>query len=93
MAVAAWRPASAPMPPVKAPVAAPTTAAAPVAVPAPVVAVAPASIAPAKPARPTDDAIIGALALHYRVHESKVIEWLLEMDLQAASARLMNEFA
>jgi hypothetical protein len=71
--------------PVAAPVAAPTPAPAPVAIAAPA--------APAKPTRPTDDAIIGALALHYRVHESKVIEWLMAMDLQAASARLANEFA
>lgn len=46
-----------------------------------------------KPARPTDDEIIDALALHYRVHESTVIEWLLEMDLQAASERMAREFA
>jgi len=39
--------------------------------------------------RPTDDEIIGALSLHFRVHESKVIEWLLEMDLQSAGARLI----
>ncbi|MNL21781.1 hypothetical protein D3C87_1430860 [compost metagenome] len=41
-----------------------------------------------RPTRPTDDALIGALALHYRVHESTVIQWLLEIDLIAASARL-----
>lgn len=45
-----------------------------------------------KATRPTDDAIIGALALNFRVHESKVIEWLLAMDLQTASDRLMAEF-
>lgn len=76
-----------------APVPAPAQAPAPTPAPAPVVAAAPAPAAQPKPSRPTDDAIIGALALHYRVHESKVIEWLLEMDLQAASARLVNEFA
>ena len=37
--------------------------------------------------RPSDDEIIATLALHYRVHELKVIEWLLDMDLTAASAR------
>lgn len=43
--------------------------------------------------RPADDAIIGLLALHYRVHESKVIEWLLMMDLTAASERMAREFS
>jgi hypothetical protein len=38
-----------------------------------------------KPVRPTDVVIINVLALYYRVHESEVIEWLLDMDLQAAS--------
>ena len=42
-------------------------------------------VAAAKGPRPTDDDIINLLALHYRVHESKVIEWLLAMDLAAAS--------
>jgi hypothetical protein len=40
-----------------------------------------------KPRRPSDDQIIAALSMHYRVHELKVIEWLLDMDLDAASAR------
>ena len=39
--------------------------------------------------RPTDGEIIDALALHFRVHESKVIEWLLAMDLKAASERMV----
>ncbi len=39
--------------------------------------------------RPTDAAIIGALSLHFRVHESKVIEWLLQVDLKAASERML----
>ena len=44
--------------------------------------------------RPDDDTIIGWLAMHFRVHESKVIEWLLAMDLQAASDRMVKkEFA
>lgn len=44
-------------------------------------------------AHPTDDQIIATLAYQYRVHESKVIEWLLEMDLDAASERMAAEFA
>ena len=43
--------------------------------------------------RPTDDEIIVALALHYHVHESKVIEWLLDLDLRAANERMSKEFA
>lgn len=45
---------------------------------------------PAKPkqSRPTDDEIIDALTLTFRVHESKVIEWLLDMDLNEASRKL-----
>lgn len=38
---------------------------------------------------PTDEEIIDVLALHFRVHESKVIEWLLAMDLKAASERMV----
>lgn len=41
-----------------------------------------------KQERPTDDQIIDALSLHFRVHESKVIEWLMDMDLNAASDRM-----
>jgi putative phage-type endonuclease len=33
------------------------------------------------PSRPSDHELIGVLALHYRVHESKVVEWLLQVDL------------
>ncbi len=44
------------------------------------------------PKRPTDDQIIEALALHFRVHESKVIEWLLAIDLNAATERMCAEF-
>ncbi len=47
--------------------------------------------APGKP-RPTDDQMIQILALHFRVHESKIIEWLLDMDLHAASNRMVSEF-
>lgn len=42
--------------------------------------------------RPTDREIIDALALHFRVHDSKVIEWLLAMDLEAESNALMEQF-
>ena len=38
--------------------------------------------------RPSDQEIIETLAMKYRVHDSKVIEWLMEMDLEAASAEL-----
>lgn len=38
--------------------------------------------------RPTDDQIIAVLALHYRVHESKVIEWLTAMNLESAGSRM-----
>lgn len=39
--------------------------------------------------RPTDDAIVTVLAQHYRVHESRVITWIMEMDLDAVSNRLI----
>lgn len=62
----------------------------PVDAPAPVAAAPmPAKRPPAAKTRPTDDEIIDALCLHFRVHESKVIEWLLEVDLRAASDRLV----
>ena len=45
-----------------------------------------ANTLPVTPAsRPSDDEIIAALALHFRVHESKVIEWLLDFDLDGAT--------
>lgn len=40
-----------------------------------------------KPQRPIDDQIIEALCLHFRVHELKVIEWLIDIDLDAAAER------
>jgi hypothetical protein len=43
--------------------------------------------------RPSDDEMIDVLALHFRVHESKVIEWMLDMDLNAASDRMAKDFA
>lgn len=49
----------------------------------------PRLVAGAAGPRPTDEAIIAVLAQHYRVHESKVIEWLLAMDLKAASNRMV----
>jgi predicted phage-related endonuclease len=61
--------------------------AAAVATPTPVVATASKPV-PASSRRPSDDEIIDAVCLHFRVHESKVIEWMLDMDLNAASARL-----
>lgn len=48
----------------------------------------PPSNGKSKRARPTDRQIIDVLALHYRVHDSKIIEWLFEMDLDSASAQL-----
>lgn len=42
--------------------------------------------------KPPDSEIIAVLAMHFRVHESKIIEWLLEMDLEAASENMMGEF-
>lgn len=39
------------------------------------------------PSRPTDAEIIEVLSLHYRVHESKVVEWLCEMDLSAVEVQ------
>lgn len=46
---------------------------------------------PANQARPSDRQIVDALALAFRVHDSKVIEWLLDMDLQALSEGLAVE--
>jgi predicted phage-related endonuclease len=46
-----------------------------------------------KQSRPSDEEIIQVLSLHYRVHESKVIEWLCEIDLSSASERMAEEFA
>jgi putative phage-type endonuclease len=43
--------------------------------------------------RPTDDEMIDVLALHYRVHESLALRWLLDMDLNAAGERMAKEIA
>lgn len=48
---------------------------------------------PSRHSRPTDAEIIEALALNFCVHESKVIEWLLDMDLDEACERMAKEFA
>lgn len=50
---------------------------------------APPPTPPSRATRPTDDDIIATLALHYRVHELKVIEWLIDMDLDAAANRVV----
>lgn len=42
---------------------------------------------------PGTDAIIEVLALHYRVHESTVIKWLLGLDFNQAEAELAKEFS
>jgi predicted phage-related endonuclease len=46
-----------------------------------------------KQSRPTDDEIIDAISLAFRVHESKALEWLLDMDLKAAGARMAAAMA
>lgn len=52
----------------------------------------PAAQKPAGRSRPSDDEIIEVLALHFRVHESKVWEWLTDMDLNAAGEKLASNF-
>jgi len=42
--------------------------------------------------RPADIDIIQVLALHYIVHESMVISWLLQMDLNQTTTLTMEEF-
>lgn len=42
--------------------------------------------------RPTDDQIIGTLAECFRVHESVVLGWLVDMDLDQAGERLASNF-
>jgi len=43
------------------------------------------STARKKKTRPTDREIIDVLTMHFRVHDSEVIAWLLEMNMKAAS--------
>ena len=45
---------------------------------------------PAIKTRPSDAEIIEVLSLHYRVHESKVIEWIITMDMESASRRMLE---
>jgi hypothetical protein len=40
--------------------------------------------------RPTDKKIVEVLTLHFRVHESKVIEWLTDLDFDALTDTLME---
>lgn len=40
--------------------------------------------------RPSDDALIGALALHYRADEALVISWMREIDFDAAAKRVAS---
>ncbi len=47
---------------------------------------------PSRYSRPTDDEIIAALAENFRVHEMKVVEWLIDIDLNAASERIAKDF-
>lgn len=49
-----------------------------------------AAAMPAIKTRPSDAEIIEVLALHYRVHESKVIEWIITMDMESASRRMLE---
>jgi hypothetical protein len=42
--------------------------------------------------KPTDMQIVEALALTFRVHESKVLEWLCDLDLDQVEAKIMEEF-
>jgi len=60
----------------------------------PLPAAKPASIAAPAPKaiRPTDMQIVEALSLHFRVHESKVLEWLLAMDLNEVTEAISAEF-
>jgi predicted phage-related endonuclease len=52
----------------------------------------PTAVAQIGPTRPADTEIVGVLALHYRVHESMVVTWLLEMDMVAVNDELASEF-
>lgn len=59
----------------------------------PTPAVSDATTAPvAKATRPADTVIIDTLAMHYRVHESTVLTWLMEMDFEASARRIESEF-
>lgn len=60
---------------------------APVGAPVAEAVASPPLAAPRRATRPSDDDIIATLALHYRVHEATVIEWLTYMNLDAAAER------
>lgn len=44
-------------------------------------------------AKPRDMQIVEALAMKFNVHESKVLEWLLEFDAKAVEAEILKEFS
>lgn len=48
---------------------------------------------PQRPNRPTDVEILQTLADCFRVHESKVLEWLMEVDTEALGSWVEEEFA
>lgn len=59
---------------------------------APAPAAAPFKAPTVKNMRPKDMVIVGVLANHFHVHESKVLEWLLAMDFNKISASIAAEF-
>lgn len=42
-----------------------------------------AAITPPVKTRPTDSEIISVLAIHYRVHEFNIVQWLMDMDFES----------
>ncbi|MGF6837004.1 putative phage-related endonuclease [Paraburkholderia youngii] len=65
---------------------------APTPTPAPVLRHTPRTTTPARMARPADAEIIEVLAQHYRVPETQVVTWLLDMNVEAAADRLAASF-
>jgi hypothetical protein len=47
---------------------------------------------PPKLAKPSDMQIVEALAMKFHVHETKVLEWLADFDIDMAEAEVMKEF-
>ena len=47
---------------------------------------------PRKTTRPSDADLIGAMAMYFSVHETTIVSWLLDIDLNAYSAILLSEF-
>lgn len=43
------------------------------------------------PTRPTDRAILGALALHFKVPTSTAFQWLNSLDIKALQSVLFDE--